>query len=423
SSTYWSLWRAPVPWYNRLRQVKDSSVVAVTVMWCARNFPEAPPALWQVRAEDGQLEPVRDHPMLRLLKKPNSHYSGTLLWMATVTDWKMSGNAYWLKIRNQIGAVVELWWIPSWMVEPVGDPDDDSVFIAAYIYTPTDVPLRIDPADIVHFRFGLDDENPRKGCSPLRSVLREVFTDDEAARFTATILVNGGVPGVIVSPDPAVKVSDDDIQKAKRDIDEQFTGPRRGAPMVMKGATKVNQFGFSPQQLVLTELRRVPEERVTSAIGVPAIVVGLGAGLQHSTFTNMGEAQAYAYSNGLIPDQRLIADAVQWQLLTDFMSEDDVWAHEFGLEVVDDRDTVYLRPMNYTQVNAQGLDAGKTITLRSQTPVDPAEAGAPPSDRNAPPAPQTAPANPNDPGQNGANGHGDDRLVAALIGAGGDQDE
>jgi hypothetical protein len=34
----------------------------------------------------------------------------------------------------------------------------------------------------VHFRFGLDPDDPRKGYSPLKSVLREVFTDDEAAR-------------------------------------------------------------------------------------------------------------------------------------------------------------------------------------------------------------------------------------------------
>ena len=51
----------------------------------------------------------------------------------------------------------------------------------------------------MHFRFGLDPENDRKGRSPLAGVLREVFTDDEAANYTASLLRNMGVPGIIVS--------------------------------------------------------------------------------------------------------------------------------------------------------------------------------------------------------------------------------
>lgn len=319
------VWQHRVQWYKGVGDVTNSSTVATTVMWCARNFPEAPPAMW-TRGEQ-----VYDHDMLRLLQNPNPYFTGVLFWMATVTDWKTSGEAFWWKQRDGIGRPARLWWIPSWLIRPVGDEDN---YITHYEYAPnSDVaPLALDPADIVPFRFGVDPDDPLRGQSPLKCVLREVFTDDEAAVFTASILSNMGVPGVVVSPEQPIDRSE--AKLAKDSISEGFTGTRRGEPMVMTVPTKISQFGFSPEQLVLTSMRRVPEERVTAALGVPAIVVGLGAGLDRSTFTNMGEASEYAYSNGLIPDQRIMADVVKWHLLPDFEKDPFMWEVGFDLTKV-----------------------------------------------------------------------------------------
>ena len=98
-----------------------SSLVGATLQWIARTFPEAPPALWPRTSAAGAEELITDHELLRLLERPNKFYTGPLLWMATVTDWNADGNAYWLKLRNRAGSVVELWWAPSWQVEPKGD--------------------------------------------------------------------------------------------------------------------------------------------------------------------------------------------------------------------------------------------------------------------------------------------------------------
>ena len=96
---------------------------------------------------------------------------------------------------------------------------------------------------------------------------------------------------------------------------------------------RVSQFGFSPEQLTLRELRRIPEERVSAALGIPAVVVGLGAGLERSTFTNMGEAREAAYEAGLIPMQRILAEDVRWQLLTEFESDERVHGLRFGFDL------------------------------------------------------------------------------------------
>jgi HK97 family phage portal protein len=283
---------------------------------------------------DGQSEPVLGHPMIRLLRRPNRYFSGTVMWMATIVSYYVTGNAYWVKIRGRDRRVVELWWVPTWMIRPVW-PRDGSMFISHYEYRPgggevVEVPVE----DVVHLRFGIDPDNMRLGLSPLAAVLREVFTDDEAANFTAAILRNMGVPGLVVMPEGDDAPGPDDAEVIKKRFRGLFTGDRRGDVVVMTAPTKIEQFGFSPEQMNLRDLRRIPEERVSAALGVPAVVAGLGAGLDRSTFTNMAEAREMAYESNIIPAQRVIAEELEHQLLVDFEAEPDGFEVCFDLSAV-----------------------------------------------------------------------------------------
>lgn len=331
-SSWRSFW-VPGSKLNYLKDVGDgtgSSTVTAPLFWMARTFPEAPPAVWR-ELENGEEERILQHPLLRVLMRPNLFYTGPQLWAATVIDYMVDGNAYWIKRRRRrTGAVAELWWAPHWVIEPRSETPD-SAFVDHYLYTPGTSQQRLAVEDVVHFRFGLDGQDPKFGLSPLKSVLREVFTDDEAANFTAALLRNMGVPGVMVSPEKGVSIGEEEAREAKADLLAKFTGDKRGEPIVMTGATKIEQFGFSPEQLMLRELRRIPEERVTAVMGVPAIVAGLGAGLDRSTFTNMGEAREAAYESAMIPMQRNLGEDVRFQLLPDFGS--DPFVHRFGFDL------------------------------------------------------------------------------------------
>lgn len=379
--------------FNFGKEVGDgtrSSVVTAPLFWIARTFPEARLQVRRVLA-DGQTEPVLRHDLVQLLRRPNPFFSGTVLWMATSISYWASGNAYWLKVRDRQRRVVQLWWVPEWMIKPVW-PDDGTAFISHYEYRPDPGmdPVEVPVSDVVHFRFGINPDNVRVGLSPLASVLREVFTDDEAANFTASILRNMGVPGLLIAPEGDSSPSEDDVKEVKSRFKGLFIGDRRGEPLVMSGPTKISQFGFSPEQMNVRDLRRIPEERVSAALGVPAVVAGLGAGLDRSTFTNMAEAREMAYESNIIPAQRVIAEELEHQLLPDFerdpeafemcfdltnvrvLQEDRLklagrlntmvnggWAQvaevrrEYGLPV-DDSHKVYLRPVNLVEVPAEG---------------------------------------------------------------------
>lgn len=299
------------------RQVGDgttSDVLTTPVRWLQRVASEAPLAVL-----DAEGDPLPDSQLQGLLDRPNDFFSPQQLLAATFWDLLVDGNAYWICIRDGNGRPAELWWAPAWSIHPEW-PDNGTVFISHYEYHVHGRVLNLPPEDVLHFREGADPRNMRKGMSPIRGLLREIFTDDEAATFTASLLMNSGVPGLILSPsntDHTITQEEGDAAEAK--LGTKFTREGRGKPIVLTGPTQLHQFGFSPQQLDLSALRDVSEERVTAALGVPAAVVGFGAGLQSTKVgATMRELVQLAWHNGVIPRQRIIAGEITRSLIDVF---------------------------------------------------------------------------------------------------------
>jgi HK97 family phage portal protein len=325
--------RTRIDYAGSLTDPANNSAVAAVVGWIARNFPDAPV---QITSDvSGTPERLRRglHPgqggsgpgaMLALLRRPNPYMSGVLMWRAVVTDLYATGNAYIVKIRAPSGRVIQLWWIPKRFIRPMW-PTDGSVFISHYEYTVGGVIYRLREEDVVHLRDGIDPNNPRLGLSKLASLFREIYTDDEAANFTAQLLTNLGVPGVVIAPaNTGVATSRTDPEAVKTAFMEKFGGDKRGEPLVLTAPTDVKVLSFSPEQMNLRELRKVPEERISGVLGIAAMVAGLGAGLERSTFTNYGEARKAAYEESCIPLQTLISADMDVQLLPDFAGEEQI---------------------------------------------------------------------------------------------------
>jgi len=297
----------------------DASVVTAPVQWIQRALPEATLSIRQKKRDD-QIVEMPDHAMLALIQRPNDHYGDIALWAATVLSFAIDGNAYWIKVRNRAGKPVELWYVPHWMMQPKA-PRDGSAFISHYSYTPGGGhgELILEPDDVVHFRNGLNPRDLTKGLSPLGGVIREIFIDLESSNFVASLLRNMGVPGVVISPKGGAMPAPDDVQSTKSWFAEAFGGDRRGGPLVMGAPTDVQAFGFNPQQLNMSEGRDVAEERVCACLGIPAAVVGFGAGLQQTKVgATMKELRQLAWHNGVLPMGRSLADELKRSLLADF---------------------------------------------------------------------------------------------------------
>lgn len=331
-------------WANGGREVPDyaaiigdgtgTSIVEPVVRWISRNAP-APIRIRQL-IDPGERREVPFHGMLDLIDEPNPYYDGRTLIKSTAADLAVDGNAYWWKISSAAGRPAQLWWIPHMLIEPRWSDRDDTVYIDHYDYKPGNgntYPLK--PEEVIHFRDGIDAENTRKGRSPLKAVMREIYTDEEAARYTAALLGNMGVAGTIITPVGDRTVPEPAADLAKQRFDETTKGSKRGSTIVFGQAVDIKQFGFSPEQLNLRELRRIPEERISAVFGTPAIVAGLGAGLDRSTFANYAEAREAGYEECIIPLQGIIAATLRRQLLSAYL--DDLRGYEVYFDLSDVR--------------------------------------------------------------------------------------
>lgn len=360
-------------WQNyRVGQGLSSSVVVAPLQWMQRNFPEAPLRIRQKSGKDlNDVEPSESGPgaLLRLWDDPNDYYTGIALSKALLADYKTTGNAFVLKIRNGSGRWIQSWWAPSFMMTPRW-PEDGSEFLSHWEYNPDGRPQDVRPEDVIHFRDGIDPRNNRLGFSAFASLVREIFTDEEAARFTAALLSNLGVPGVVIAPSAQTANSGAglsgrqvifDTDKVKAAFKSTFGGDNRGDAMVLSAPTDVHVLSFNPQQLTLRDLRRLPEERVAGVFGVPAVLASLGAGLERSTFTNYAEAREAGYEENLVPTQRDWSAVLKKFGLSEFVTDVTQFIVDFDLSEVrvlqEDQNKLWERAVN--ALNKGGITRGR----------------------------------------------------------------
>lgn len=292
----------------------DASVLMAPVTWIMENAAQAPLQVedlikerWLVNAE---------HDLTTLLDTPNQEYSGDQLIMGTIVCLLTSVDAYWLIIRDNTGKPSELWLLPSHLVTPMVRPGSGG-FIDYYEYRPGGEHKEYDPEDIVHFRIGIDPNDVRHGLSPLASILREVFTDVEAANFTSALLRNMGIPGVVISPKGETTITNTDSVVKK--FMQKFTGDKRGEPMVNSVPTDVQTFGFNPDEMAVEKLRNISEERVCAALHVKPSTIGFGTGLQQTKVgATAREERKSSWQDGVLPLLLIIAKTGTRKLVPQF---------------------------------------------------------------------------------------------------------
>lgn len=316
--------------YSGIGDGGGNSAVFACIRVKAKGFTEAPARVY--RRVDQQWVEQPAHPIQLLLAKPNPYMSSSFIGAYTMWSIDIAGDAYFAKVRSNAGVPIELWPLRPDLVEPLSGQElspseratlniEPNAFIGAYRYTVNGHAQLFAATEIVHLKDMPDPVDMRHGAAAIKTVLREILADEEAGQFAAALVKNMGVPGVILTPKDADDPGPDAEAAAgiKARFKDSFGGSNRGEPMVISGGPMdVNVVSFSPEQLDFKTVRRLPEERIAAVTGVPAILAGLGAGLDRSTYANWQQARESLAEDTLSPLWETFG--VQWthQLGPDF---------------------------------------------------------------------------------------------------------
>lgn len=301
-----------------------NSAVYACLRAIASAYLEAPLVVY-TRTSPTEREPLWDSPLQAFLEDANPSMSmrkmlGWVQWMKHV-----DGNAYLRKIRagNELtGNVVQLWPISPSRIKPMTVKDSGD-FISYYRYyqrpgVHEDIPVE----NIIHFRLDMDDGDHRLGCSPLKRLVREISSDEQATRYADRLLANLAISGLSMEFDKEAGAIDQptaDILKAR--IQSAYGGDNIGGVSVLSPGAKLVQHGFSPEQMDLRVIHDVPETRITAVMRVPAIVAGLSVGLQHTIYNNFSQAREQFAEDTILPLYADDDEELTRSLARDFSSD------------------------------------------------------------------------------------------------------
>lgn len=294
----------------------DNSAVAICLGVITDCFPE--PRLEVVeRGGDGTWEAVEGHPLPELLNAPNEIDDFETLSSAWASTYCVDGTAYFVKVRDGLGRVAELQYVPPYQIRPI--TESPTVAVEYYLYEVEGWKEKYAPSDVIVWRNMRDPGNPRLGRAPLKSLLLEIATDNEANRYTAAILHQMGVCGGILSNiDPEVTMTEEKAEKLRARWAEITKGRNRGGLMVPTFKSQFVDVGRSPEEMALDVIRQIPEARIAAALRVPAMVAGLTSAKESKSYANYAEARESFYEDCLIPLQRRFAAGLTRYLLPEF---------------------------------------------------------------------------------------------------------
>lgn len=324
--SFWNQYRSGIDYRREIGPLDNSSLIMAIVNWTGINLAEALPVV--TKPDDKGVPQIElQHEASDLIRRPNPFHIWADYCQAGAFDWWM-GNWYMKKVRDLSGKVVELWYIPQFLIEPRWPNDGkspevplneaDNTFLTHYQYDiPGKPPELIPRSEMVHIKRGVNMANPRKGAGVWDAVLEEVYGDNAVARFSATLMKNMGKIGYLLSPkDPNVEINEAAAIRIKQQFIANSTGENANAPMVNPLALDVTNLTFNPKELDLKELRNVPESRVAGVTGIPAIVLQFLVGLEHGHYGAAYEAaMKQGYLNAIVPIQKHLSEDLTWQVL------------------------------------------------------------------------------------------------------------
>jgi phage portal protein BeeE len=305
------------------RDGSNNSIVMSILSWACRNIQQARPDVYQP-SKDG-MEKVLNHPLATILRKPQalinpqdrSILNGRMMNSLMIRSAYFTGQAFLMKERNSRGGLIGLSWLPPGAVRIVARRGMGAVIDYFEIETPQGT-KRLPKEDIVWWPFNTKMDNPLQAEPFFMPVMRQVLTDNEIAVYSHAIMKAPSPSVVISSKDPMSIMEPDYADLLAKKVTEKSTGEKAGAAIVSTIPLDFAKMGFSPNEMAIDIIQKLPEERITALTGVPAVVVGLGAGLDRATYSNMKEAREAATEEFLVPLWDSLAECFSEQLLPEF---------------------------------------------------------------------------------------------------------
>ena len=267
----------------------------------------------------GEEEVADDHPLVRLLARPNPGQAGIEFFQSLYSFMILDGNAY--AVQNVVnGRPIELSLLRPDRIEiktnktaiPTSyDYTFDGVVVAKY---------EVDPITgkslLKHFKNWnpLDDH---KGLSPMLPAAAEIDQFNKIAQHNLALLDNGAKPTGMLVYNPKdqmsqpARMNDEQRSQIRDSLSNVMEGTANaGKPIFLEGEFNWTELGLSPRDMDFHVNKNNASRNIALCIGVPSQLVGIP---DAQTYSNMSEARLALYEETVFPlALRVLSDLNEW---------------------------------------------------------------------------------------------------------------
>jgi len=265
-------------------------------------------------------EIVEQHPIIDLLNRPNPLQSYSEFFNSLFGYVLLSGNAYILKVGNELGAPKELHQLRPDRIVIKGNgnalPDRYEYMLNGRVQNTYLVDQLNGYSEVKHVKLWnpLDDYY---GLSPMSAAAVEVDQFNMSSKHNVNLLNNGARPSgaVIFKPQDdagfAVNLTESQRQQLLTDLNNRFSGAgNAGRPMLLEGDFDWKEMGLTPKDMDFHRLKNMAATDIALCFGVPSQLVGVP---DAQTYANVSEARLALYEETIIPHLRKIeSDLNEW---------------------------------------------------------------------------------------------------------------
>ena len=271
------------------------------------------------RLTSGETKVVPDHPLNRLLRRPNPDTSWTSLMIQTMCYLLISGNTFFERISpdtgpNQ-GTARELYTLRPDRIKILTDPVVGR--LSGYQYTvgsnvTTWLKDRITGACDVMQMKTFHPTDDFWGASTTEPASYEIDTSNEATRWNKSVLQNEGRPGMVFVV--GGYLTDEQYDRLEKQLNDTRSGADNARKnLIVEGEkASVTPYGWNPAELDFLEGSRELNRRIAFAYGVPPMLIGIPG---DNTYSNYKEARMAFWEDTIVPYLNQIREELTYWLL------------------------------------------------------------------------------------------------------------
>jgi len=277
---------------------------------CVRLIAEAAASVPLVVFEAGRRSP--NHPLMRLLERPNPEQGLPDLLEAFFGALQTAGNGYLEAVQDDQGQPFELYALRSDRMKVVpgarGWPE-------AYDYSVGGRNVRLTRngdgwMPVLHLKL-LNPLNDYYGFSPLEAAAFAVDVHNASGAWNKALLDNAARPsGALVygGGEGGERLTDEQFERLKAELTETHSGTgAAGRPLLLEGGLDWKPMSLSPADMDFIDGKHAAAREIALAFGVPPPLLGIPG---DSTYANFKEANSAFWRHAVVPLTERLARAL-----------------------------------------------------------------------------------------------------------------